>query len=58
MIIIQLVLYCALFTLMVKLGVGGNALNGLFFYPRPVQEKAYALGLTERETVSRRRSAS
>ena len=39
MIIIQLVLYCALFTLMVKLGVGGNALNGLFFYPRPVQEK-------------------
>ena len=55
MIIIQLILYCALFTLMVKLGVGGNALNGLFFYPRPVQEKAYALGLTERETVSRRR---
>ena len=55
MIIIQLVLYCALFTLMVKLGVGGNALNGLFFYPRPVQEKAYALELTERETVSRRR---
>ena len=55
MIIIQLVLYCALFTLMVKLGVGGNALNGLFFYPRPVQEKAYSLGLTERETVSRRR---
>ena len=55
MIIIQLVLYCALFTLMVKLGVGGNALNGLFFYPRPVREKAYALGLTERETVSRRR---
>ena len=55
MIIIQLVLYCALFALMVKLGVGGNALNGLFFYPRPVQEKAYALGLTDRETVSRRR---
>ena len=55
MIIIQLVLYCALFTLMVKLGVGGNALNGLFFYPRPVQEKACALGLTDRETVSRRR---
>ena len=55
MIIIQLILYCALFTLMVKLGVGGNALNGLFFYPGPVREKAYALGLTGRETVSRRR---
>ncbi len=55
MIIIQLVLYCALFTLMVKLGVGNNALNGLFFFPRPVQEKVYALGLTDRETVRHRR---
>ena len=33
MIIVQLILYCALFTLMVKLGVGNSALNGLFFYP-------------------------
>ena len=55
LIAIQLVLYCALFTLMVKLGVGNSALNGLFFYPNPVQEKVYALGLTDRETVSRRR---
>jgi len=55
MIAIQLILYCALFTLMVKLGVGNNALNGLFFYPKPVQEKVYALGLTDRETVERRR---
>ncbi len=54
-IVIQLVLYCALFTLMVKLGVGNNALNGLFFYPKPVQERVYALGLTDRETVRRRR---
>ena len=55
MIIIQLIMYCALFTLMVKLGVGNNALNGLFFYPKPVQEKVYALGLADRETVRRRR---
>lgn len=54
-IIIQLILYCALFTLMVKLGVGNSALNGLFFYPKSVQEKVYELGLTDRETVSRRR---
>lgn len=54
-IIIQLFLYCALFTLMVKLGVGGSALNGLFFYPKPVQEKVYELGLTDRETVRYRR---
>ena len=55
MIAIQLALYCALFTLMVKIGVGDNALNGLFFYPRPVQERVYALGLTDPATVARRR---
>ena len=55
MIVLQLVLFCVLFTLMVKLAVGGSALNGLYFYPKPVQEKVYALGLTNRETVARKR---
>ena len=55
MIIIQLILYCSLFTLMVKLGVGNNALNGLYFYPKPVQEKAFELGLIDPETVARKR---
>ena len=55
MIIVQLILYCALFTLMVKLGVGNSALNGLFFYPKPVQDKVYTLGLTDRQTVGRKR---
>ncbi len=40
---------------MVKLGVGSNALNGLYFYPKPVQEKVYELGLTDRETMARKR---
>ena len=51
MIVLQLILFCALFTLMVKIGVGNNALNGLYFYPKPVQEKVYELGLTDRETL-------
>ena len=55
MIVLQLVLFCALFTLMVKIGVGSNALNGLYFYPKPVQEKVYELGLTDRETVAKKR---
>ena len=55
MIILQLVLFCALFTLMVKIGVGNNALNGLYFYPKSVQEKVYELGLTDRETVAKKR---
>lgn len=52
---IQLLLFCALFTLMVKLAVGSSALNGLYFYPKPVQERVYELGLTDRETVARKR---
>ena len=55
MIVLQLVLFCALVTMMVKLAVGSSALNGLYFYPKPVQEKVYALGLTNRETVARKR---
>ena len=56
MIALQLILFCALFTLRVKLAVGSNALNALFFYPQPVQERVYALKLTDRETVARRRT--
>ena len=55
MIILQLILFCALFTLMVKLAVRNNALNALFFYPKPVQERVYQLGLTSRETVAMKR---
>ena len=40
---------------MVKLGIGNNALNALYFYPKPVQERVYELGLTDRETVARKR---
>ncbi|MCR4951642.1 MAG: hypothetical protein K6A40_10000 [Solobacterium sp.] len=55
MIVLQLILYCALFTLMVKIAVGNNALNGLYFYPEPVQEKVFQLGLTDREKAARKR---
>ncbi len=55
MIVLQLALFCALFTLMVKLAAGGNALNALYFYPKPVQERVYELGLTDRKTVAKKR---
>ncbi len=55
MIVLQLILFCALFTLMVKIAVGNNALNGLSFYPKPVQERAFEIGLTDPETVARKR---
>lgn len=56
MIIIQLILYCLLFTLMVKLAVRDNALNALYFYPKPVQERAFDLGLADRAAVKRNRT--
>ena len=54
MIALQLILFCALFTLMVKLAVGNNALNALYFYPKPVQERVFELDLTDKETVAKK----
>ena len=55
MFILQLILYCALFTLVVRLAAGRQALNVLFFYPRPYQEEAFRRKLSDRETTARRR---
>ena len=55
MIVFQLLIFCLLFTVMVRIAVCGGALNGLYFYPKPVQERVFALGLTDRETVARQR---
>ena len=55
MILLQLCLYCLLFAAMVRVFVIGGAINGLYFYPKEVQDRAIALGLTDRETVSRKR---
>ena len=55
MIVLQLILYCLFYMGLVKLYVGNNAVNGLYFYPKPVQERAIALGLTDAETVARKR---
>ena len=56
LLLLQLIIFCAVFTLMVKLSVGDNPLNGLYFYPEPVQEKVYELGLTDRKTVAKKRT--
>ena len=49
LIAIELILFCALFTMMVKTAVWNSALNGLYFYPEPVQERAFDIGLTDRD---------
>ena len=54
MIVLQLVLYCLLFTAMVKIAVIGGAVNGLYFYPKAVQDRAIELGISDRATIDRR----
>ena len=55
MIILQLLIYCLLFTAMVKIAVIGGAVNGLYFYPKEVQDRAIELGLIDRNTMNRKR---
>ena len=56
MIILQLLIYCLLFTAMVKSAVIGGAVNGLYFYyPKTVQGQAIELGLIDRNTMNRKR---
>ena len=55
MIIVQLIIYCLLFTLMVRFSVRGGAIDGLYFYPKSVQDRAIEIGLSTRETINRKR---
>lgn len=40
-IILQLILYCLIFTGVIAFAVRGGAINGIYFYPKPVQERAF-----------------
>ena len=54
-ILIQLILYCLLFTAMVMYAVRGGAIDGLYFYPKPVQERAIEIGLTTKQVMQKKR---
>lgn len=55
MLVLQILLYLLLFTAMVALAVRGGAVNALFFYPKPVQERAFAIGLSDRAAMGKRK---
>ncbi|MCR4640611.1 MAG: hypothetical protein K5697_01110 [Lachnospiraceae bacterium] len=55
MIVVQLILYCLLFTAMVWFAVRGGAIDGLYFFPEPVQERAFEIGLTTKESMQKKR---
>ena len=56
-IITELILFCGLFTLMVKMAAGNDGLNALYFYPREFQNIAYERKLADRENVRRERKS-
>lgn len=41
---------------MVRLAVRKGAIDGLYFYPKAVQERAFEIGLSDRETMKRKRT--
>ena len=51
----QLILYCLLFTGMVRFAVRGGAIDGLYFYPVPVQKRAIEIGLTDLAAMNRKK---
>ena len=55
MLMLQLALYCLLFAALVHIAVIGGAVNGLYFYPKAVQDRAIELGLIRREAMNRKR---
>ena len=54
-IVLQLMLYCLIFTLMVRYAVRGGVVDGLYFYPKTVQERAIEIGLTTQEKIKKKR---
>ena len=53
--LLQIILYLVLYTGMVAFAVKDGAIGGLYFYPKPVQERAYAIGIADREDVHRKK---
>ena len=54
-ILIQMVLFCLLFTAMVMYAVRGGAIDGLYFYSKAVQERAIEIGLTTKQVMQKKR---
>ena len=52
---ISVILYCLLFTGMVRYAVRGGAIDGLYFYPKAVQERAFEIGLITPEKMKKKR---
>ncbi len=50
----EVIIYCFVYTLFVKIAKRNNPLNCLYFYPESVRKKAYSLGLADEQSVHKR----
>ena len=55
LIVLQLILFCALYIGLVKLYVPHKALEGIFFYPAEFQARAVEKGLVSQEYIDKRK---
>ena len=54
--ILQILIYLVLFTAAIKAVAGNNPVGCVFFYPKPVQQRVYDLGLTTPEIIRKRKT--
>lgn len=50
----EIIIYCLVYVLMVKAVKKNNPVNCLFFYPKPVKDKMYELGLGDEKIVNKK----
>ena len=55
MVILQLMIYCLIFTGMVLFSVRNGAIDGLYYYPKTVQDRAIEIGLISRDEMNLKR---
>lgn len=53
--VLQLFIYLVFFTACIKLLVLNNPVRGIFFYPKPIRQKALEMGLTTEREAKRRK---
>ncbi len=53
-IVVQLVLYCLLYILLVKCAVRNSGLNCLYFYPKEYIEEAHRRGIADKDAVMKK----
>ncbi|MCM1193759.1 MAG: hypothetical protein NC389_15190 [Acetatifactor muris] len=53
--VLQLFIYLVCFTACIKLLVLNDPVRGIFFYPKPIRQRAFEMGLTTEEEAKKRK---